>query len=236
MPFNIVDFRNSLTKDVANPTNYEVTITREPNTMLFGVGPLGSEFPQTINFRCETCSLPSKNFKIGNMTSYGPPIKVAYAAEYSDTTFTFIATEDMPEKSYLYNWQNSIIDNHAMTGGFNTNNVTYYDEYIGEIEINYFDKGGENTYRITFFECYPVFVHETPMSWNSNNEYVRITVNLTYKYFIEEQIVGGVALPPVSIVDTLPDATEQLGGFSSEFTPILNRQQTFEQNFPLLPT
>jgi hypothetical protein len=195
MAFSITEFRASLGYggEPANPTNYEVEITQQPRSLALQGGGFANSFPYTMRFRCESCSLPSKNMKVGTMTSYGPPIKVVYATEYSDTSFTFIATDNMEEKEYLALWQQSIINND-FTGGFEQNNVTYYEDYIGVITITHFNKIGEPTYRVTFHECFPVLVQETPMSWNSNNDYIRVTINLTYKYFVEERLfLGGVA-------------------------------------------
>lgn len=222
MAFDINQFRASLRSEVANPTNFEVAITREPNSMSAFARATGglveNDFANIVKFRCESCSLPSKAFKVTNMSSYGPPNKVVYATEYSDTSFTFIATDDMPEKEYLALWQESIVNNDNQNGGYNTNNITYYEDYIGEITITYFSKAGVPTYRITFVECYPVLMNETPMSWHSNNDYIKVSVNLTYKYFIEERLFVG-DLPLNRLPDVGGDPTLRLGGFREVVMP-----------------
>lgn len=185
MAFNINSFRGSFTSgEVANPTNYEVFITRKPNVLQN----TSSEFDRTAQFRCETCSLPSKSMKFTERVTYGASRKIAYASQYDDVSFSFIATDSMSEKEYFALWQKYIVDNDSDSGLENTNSVTYYDDYIGEIRIAFYDKSGKNSYEVILKEAYPIAVQETPLSWNSNNEYVRITVNIAYRSFIERKL------------------------------------------------
>jgi hypothetical protein len=183
MAFDITKFRSSLTSDVANPTNYEVEIYKEPDTLLTE----GYEFPKIIKFRCETCALPAKNMKSVDRMTYGPVRRVAYSADYTPVTFSFIATDSMKEKEYFEIWQRSIVDN-TESADSTIHDVAYYDDYIGEIWIKYYDKSGRNTYLTKLKEAYPISVQETPLSWNSNNEYIRITVTMMYRLFEEERI------------------------------------------------
>lgn len=198
MAFDIQLFRDNLKSDVASPSNYEVVIEREPNTLLYKVS---NHFPSVMKFRCDSCSLPSKALKYTTQTTYGPPRKVAYSAQYEDTSFSFIATDSMVEKEYFSLWQNSVVDNDIYNGNGNTNSVTYYDDYIGTIVINYYDKSGNLAYRVTFEEAYPIVVNQTELSWISQNDYMRINVILGYKYFTEERFTNNTPMNKMVGVD-----------------------------------
>lgn len=175
-------------EEVANPTNYEVEILREPYVLKNILG-VGNNFADVVKYRCETCSLPTRALKYVNQTIYGPPRKVAFSSDYQDVSFSFMATDSMKEKEYFALWQTGIVNNDVNNpyANENINNVTYYDDYIGEIAIKVYKKNGSESYRVTFYEAYPIVVQETPLSWNSNNDYIRVTVMIAYKYFVEER-------------------------------------------------
>lgn len=185
-PFNINDFRSSFVLEPANPTNYEVLITKGPPIMVEVGGAIN--FANTLRYRCESCAIPSKSLLFANRKTYGPNRKVAYGAEYRDVSFSFIVSDNMQEKEYFDIWQRMIVDNDEVSGGITTHDASYYDDYIGEIEIRYYEKGGKNTYKIVLMEAYPIEVQEVPLSWTSNNEYMRVTVTLAYRDFYEERL------------------------------------------------
>lgn len=186
MAFNINDFRSSFNLgEIANPTNYEVKISRFP----LSLNPYLYDTIDNLRYRCESCTMPGRNIRASARRTYGPIRKIAVGAEYDDVSFSFIVSESLPEKDFFYKWHELIINNDNDTSLFDT---SYYDDYIGDIEIIHYNKNGDKEYTIVLQEAYPISIQDSPLSWNANNDYVRVNVNIAYRKFIEirEKSVG----------------------------------------------
>lgn len=193
MAFNINDFRSSFNNfEPASPANYEVIITRDPFIeQSFGAGVVGNaistDMTRQLMYRCESCSLPSRDLVSTNRMTYGMPKKVVSGSVFNNVSFSFIVSDDMSEKHYFYQWQNAILNNEANSfqDNPNVNDVAYYDSYTGDILINTYSKFGDLKYSIYLVEAYPISVQEVQLGWNNTNDYIRVNVTMAYRYFYE---------------------------------------------------
>lgn len=186
MAFNLTDFRSSFSNngEPSSPANYEVSVTRKPQAGFASNTNLTME--KLLPFRCISCSLPGKMMNTIERSTYGPNRKVVTSSLYQDVTFSFIVSDDKSELDYFNVWQNYIVDNNVdSSSSANNHDVRYYDEYVGDIKISHLDKQNEIKYTISLLEAYPISVEEIPLSWENNNEFIRVNVTVAYRNWVK---------------------------------------------------
>jgi len=186
MTFNVNNLISSINKSgVAKTSHFEVQIT--------GVGETAME--ESLMARAETAELPGRSLMTAEhkFTNYGPINKVPYGGQtYTDSTITFIMSEDMREKEYFEYWQNRIVN----TGAFETGsgqadfygysqskfNPKYFDEYLGTIIIRQYGSAGDLRSVHTLNEAYPLIINPVSMSWGSE-EVAKLGVTFSYRNY-----------------------------------------------------
>lgn len=186
MTFNVNNLVSSINKTgVAKTSHFEVQIT--------GVGETNEE--EALVSRADTCELPGRSLMTAEhkFTNYGPINKVPYGGQtYTDSTITFIMSEDMREKEYFEYWQNRIVNTGAFEVGssqgdfygyvqskFNTN---YFDSYLGTITIRQYGSSGDLRSVYTLNEAYPLIINPIGMSW-STDEVAKLGVTFAYRNY-----------------------------------------------------
>lgn len=184
MAFDINQFRSSFRDyEPASPTNYEVSIYKLPTV---GWKFQNQSIERDLTYRCESCSLPSRDLIVSNRMTYGAPNKVVSGGAYNNLSFTFIVSDNMREKNYFYEWQKYIVNNNTYEDETPfINDFAYLDDYVGAITISTFSKFGDLKYQVVLQNAYPISVNEVPLGWNNTNDYVRVTVTIAYKSFYE---------------------------------------------------
>ena len=175
MAFNINELRSSFVNggEPASPANYEVSVVRPIRDKKY-------RFEDDVKFRCISCSLPGKILNTTDRMTYGPIRKIVTSALYQDVTFSFIVGDDKNELEYFNSWHSFIIDN-GIIDRVQTHDVSYYDNYVGNIKITHLDKQNTHKYTISLIEAYPISVEEIPLSWDNNNEFIRVNVTVAYR-------------------------------------------------------
>lgn len=180
---DINKFRSSFTNgEPASPTLYEVSVIRQPIIGL-STGRGKDRFESDVKFRCISCSLPGRILNTTDRMTYGPTRKIVTSTLFQDVTFSFIVSDDKNELNYFDKWHNYIVDN-SLFDFVQTHDVGYYDEYVGDIKITHFDKQNNLKYTISLIEAYPISVEEIPLSWDNNNEFIRVNVTVAYRNWI----------------------------------------------------
>lgn len=171
MPLSITRFRDKIgeNKTVAPINRFEVIITN-------GLDP--SYNTENLKFFCELAELPGRNLLTTEEKIYGPIRKIAYGSSYLETSMTFLCTSNgMMEKRYFDNWMDNI--NHPTN--FDAN---YYNNYIKDITLNMYDETNLIMYSVLFKECYPTIVGAISLNTAAKDDYARINVTFTYRYWI----------------------------------------------------
>lgn len=170
--FDISQFRTSFSKsgEPANPTNYKAFFGRWPN--LFGS--MYMETQNIIEYRCESISVPESSLKTIERKTYGIPEKVVFSKENQMCNVSLIVSDNNQERDLFYIWLESILESN------DRKNVRYFSEYVGDFVVQQYNKSGVESYTIVLKDAYPISIQEMPLSWNSNNDYVRLNIALQY--------------------------------------------------------
>ena len=172
MPNNLNNFITEITtQEVARQNKFRVEVW----------GPGGSYGPD-LDLRCESISFPGTNVRsVPDTLRYGPAREQGQGMTYGPFTATFICSPDLREKVWFESWQQLIV-NHK------TWEVSYYDEYKGELQIFQLDNQNKDTYNITVTEAYPKTISPQDLSWSSNDSYQTVAVEFTYRYWLPETV------------------------------------------------
>jgi len=102
MPFNVNDFRASLTFDGARASLFEVVMTLPP------IAGIGASLDTEIRFKARATSLPGDTVSSISIPYFGREIKVAGTRSFADWSITVINDETFRIRNNLERWMSSI--------------------------------------------------------------------------------------------------------------------------------
>lgn len=206
MPFNAVEFRRSFDKlEPAKSNSFHVTFSGAPRVVTNqGNTPEASllvwdSFIRNVPFRAATTDLPGRNLELYETKYAGPNINVPFSPIYQPLTIEFIEDSYLNVRAVFDRWLDFQLRGEkvgAKLGGQfdQLNSLVYYDDFIVDnIVIDVFNKKNSLISRFTFYECYPVAIAPSNVSWENNNSILRIPVEFAYRYYeikrfyVEEQ-------------------------------------------------
>jgi len=171
----------------AQPNRYEVAIflpriniqNRSPNLagdMVFDT--VTGQDKREISLRCETVTLPGRNLSSTPDTNvHGPLREVVNNVNYADSvTMVFQASADLRERVFFEKWQ-------YLAFNPKTWNVGYYNDYIGTVDIYLLDRNNQRKYGLKLHECFPKSIAQTDLSYASNNEIIKLSIDMNFRYW-----------------------------------------------------
>lgn len=132
-----------------------------------------------INLYASSVELPGRDIVTLEGQQYGQARAMGFNHQHADTNIEFYSSEDLRERLFFEQWQESIFN-------WRNGNVGYYDEYASSIIIQKLDYTGktiEAQYKLQ--GCYPTNVGTQAMS-HDNGEPLRL--NVTFKTHYYERI------------------------------------------------
>lgn len=174
----------------ASPNRYEVNLF-PPSTGKLGVAssimntaasvigqsPQGGD-ARGIGLRCESVTLPGINLATATDSNiYGPTRDIVEGVTYAEElAMTFSASSDLEERVFFENWQRAAFDPQTW-------NVGYYKDYTGFVDIYLLDKQDQRRYGLKLWDVFPKSINGSELSYGSNNENLKITVNMSFRYW-----------------------------------------------------
>ena len=165
----------------AHPNRYEVTISPPKSSASWPESNLISHVrgdAQEIALRCESVTLPGRNLSSSPDTNvHGPLREVVNNVNYADSIpMVFQASADLRERVFFEKWQYTAFNPKTW-------NVGYYNDYIGTVDIYILDKNNQRKYGLKLHECFPKSIAQTDLSYASNNEIIKLTVEMNFRYW-----------------------------------------------------
>jgi hypothetical protein len=199
----ILNFPNSIMGDVTDAINN-----------FFGKKP-ADEYSQTSNssttrylsLQCESAELPGKTLQTADVKVYGPTFKVPYNSQFTETTLTFVCTNQFYERKLFERWMEAIQPS-------DTNNMRFAkgeaSRYLTNIKVIQYDDFIKQIYAVELLDAYPIGIAAQPLSW-SDDGFHRLSIQIAYQRY--RPIYEGS-------YDLAAAATELLGSAASRFVPI----------------
>jgi hypothetical protein len=172
----ILNFPNSIFSDVSDAIN-----------SAFGRGGAGDEYSKTSNssmsrnlaLQCEAAELPGKTMTTADVKIYGPTFKVPYQTQYSDTSLTFLCTNEFYERKLFDRWMEAI---HPS----DTNNLRYpkgdKTRYMTNIKIIQYDDFVKQIYAVELIDAFPIGVAPQSLSW-ADDGFHRLSISFAYQKY-----------------------------------------------------
>lgn len=137
---------------------------------------------------CIQSSLPGKVLATTNQKTYGPLQKFPIMTTFEDCNLTFMCITDNHGQMYpriaFEQWLEYINPQ-------NKYDFKYKDNYIASIDIEVYNKAGDQVYEVTLNEAFPLAIHTQQMSFSGQN-FMFCSVTFTYTDYSYEDTTGGL--------------------------------------------
>lgn len=252
--FNIASFSSEIGKTGYLQTNkYLVGFNSPPILQNFVIdGKPVNEIEKMIQIRADSVKIPGIALLMADANRYGigPVQKMPYNASFTTNSISFIADRKAAIYKYFYTWINGIFEFAGATGSIVNGKSTlsrgasyqteYKDNYTTDLHIYVFDNTGRQIKEIVMLKAFPESLNEVPMSWNQNNELMKVTVSFTFRdwHMINVQSEGpsnqqGSTSPSFAKLADAVTNDSTISTSKNSSVPLLPDFGKFNQNSPL---
>jgi len=138
-----------------------------------------STMTRYLSLQCEAAELPGKTLQTADVKIYGPIFKVPYQTQYTDTTLTFLSTNDFHERKLFDRWMEAI---HPS----DTNNLRFpkgqQSRYLTNIRIIQYDDFTRQIFAVELIDAFPIGVAPQTLSW-SEDGFHRLSIQFAYQRY-----------------------------------------------------
>ncbi len=202
MIFDIKQFRNSMIHGPASSAYFDVKI-KAPDAFYTFAGFDQSTAMKELSLRCYESEIPGKNLRTISHAEYGPSHGYVVGADYNEINLSFYVTDDLYARKFFTLWQEFISDNEPISASDSgSHDVEFYDFYVGTLMITTYTSSGFPNHTTICEEAFPVAVQSIPLSWESQDNVMK--VNVAFKYRYQRTIYYPVAPGLPAILAQLP--------------------------------
>ena len=162
----LLNLPNSVFSDVST------RVLGENNTRSFN-----PSISRYLALQCEAAELPGKSLNTEPIQIYNLTYEVPYQAVYTDTSLTFLCTNEFYERKLFDKWLEAIVptdtNNIRFPNGSNT-------RYLTNITIVQYDDFIKQIYAVELIDAFPKTISAQPLSW-SDDGFHRLTIQFAYK-------------------------------------------------------
>ena len=127
-----------------------------------------------LNIKCHTMTFPQRSLLTMEHRQNSAPFRTPYSATYDPVTFSFYANSLMDSRDYFEVWQSAVVN-------LGSNTMNFYDEYVSDIHMFMLDDYGEDAYKVSLFEAYPLNIGIIDASYSQSNNVTSCTVTMAFK-------------------------------------------------------
>jgi len=169
----VLNFPNSVFSDVSDAIN---------TAMGSDSGGMKSSNPSVSRYlalQCEAAELPGRTLETADVKIYGPSFKVPYRMQYSETTLTFICTNDFYERKLFERWMDAIIPSDTNNPRFPKSQSS---RYLTDIRIIQYDDIVRQIYAVDLIDAFPTGISPQALSWG-DDAFHRLSVQFSYQKY-----------------------------------------------------
>jgi hypothetical protein len=138
-----------------------------------------SSMSRNLALQCEAAELPGKTLTTADVKIYGPTFKIPYQTQYSDTSLTFLCTNEFYERKLFDRWMEAI---HPS----DTNNLRFpkgsKSRYMTNIKIIQYDDFIKQIYAVELIDAFPIGVAPQSLSWG-DDAFHRLQISFAYQKY-----------------------------------------------------
>lgn len=142
---------------------------------------------RTVEFRCNSASLPGVNIDSIDIRRYGSGFLEYFptGASFYDLQTTFYADQNAEIIRFFNAWVRNIVDFDVDTGPENKFRVFYRDNYISQVSVNQYNTEGDVVLSYTYIDAFPVAIQPIGVRWFSRDEVTEFEVTWKYRTWKE---------------------------------------------------
>lgn len=167
-----------------------------------------------ITYRIANAEIPGRSVATIEHRTTSTVRKLPYTQNFNEITLSMIMSESMYERNLFDAWQD-VIYNRA------TNDVEYYDDHVGTIQIRSLSRADGIVKSVKLFEAYPTIVSPIELGYDNNNNVSRQAVTFTFHRWESEGSAGSV-FPTILTPPEFRQFIQELGQEINVFEDTLN--------------
>ena len=197
MSMRIDDFKIALAQGGARSNLFKCTIFW-PNAAIAGDADINVGGDPLHSFMIKTAALPSSQINSIPVPFRGRQLKVTGDREYIDWNVQVINDNNFAVRNAFERWHDAINGAATNVAG-NGIDVTRFDSYVGNIEIDHLGRDGQSIKRYRLIGAWPTEVSTIDVSFDAG-DVEEFNVNFTYQWFETdttfEPTSGSFVTPP----------------------------------------
>lgn len=184
------ELRARVARGFASPNRFKIIITlhnpqflsnqlienagRSRDTIEPWINGLDPRRMEELAFNCDTSQLHGSGIASIEQRYIGAVRKMPYARFFTDITFTFYCTKDQREYKFFHAW-------HDLIYPTDTNQVEYYENFIGDIKVIQLDKSDKEVMETSITEAWPLSIAPVELNYADVNVVQKLTVTFAWK-------------------------------------------------------
>ena len=197
MSMRIDDFKTALAQGGARSNLFKCTIFW-PNATIVGEADINIGGDPLHSFMIKTAALPGSQINSIPVPFRGRQLKVTGDREYIDWNVQVINDNNFAVRNAFERWHDAINGAATNVSG-NGIDVTRFDSYVGNIEIDQLGRNGQSIKRYRLIGAWPTDVSTIDVSFDAG-DVEEFNVNFTYQWFETdttfEPTTGSFVTPP----------------------------------------
>lgn len=134
-----------------------------------------------LALQCESAELPGKSLNTEPIQVYNLTYEIPYQAVYTETSFTFLCTNEFYERKLFDSWLESIVSPDTNNIRF-AKDTTTNQNYLTNIKIVQYDDFIKQIYAVELIDAFPKTISAQPLNWGDDG-FHKLTVQFAYKRF-----------------------------------------------------
>ena len=146
------------------------------NPMAAKMQQMSKSFGQQVNLHCSTVAMPGHDLQAQDVQhGSAPGRQMVQSHDYNGTiAASFYLDDHLRERHFFEMWM-------KMAVSIDTHKASYYDDYIGTMEIYQLDGDGQITYAMKAIEVYPTTMAGIEYAYANTNQIAIQSVNFQYR-------------------------------------------------------
>ena len=132
------------------------------------------QYPYDLGMYVKNVGVPGRTLNTTTTVQDQVSHSMVNGSEYEPFSITFIMTPSQKERQFFLDWMN--IANNS-----DNNKFGFYDNYVANIVVKYYNRQGEVSSVTEIAEAYPTRVSELNLGYDVNNELATFDVTFQYK-------------------------------------------------------
>ncbi len=135
---------------------------------------------EKLSYMAKTVTLPSKALGTIPAKRFGPVYKVANDLILDTASMTFMCSDDYREHLFFDGWISGIMGQIKNPKTRQVYTLSYYNDYVGQVNIIPLDRRGAPAAQVTLMDAYPTNVGPIEFAWGDAGEVATFTVTWAF--------------------------------------------------------